>query len=342
MRRALSSGRKLPAHPGRKRPTATAASCSSGRLLRCGSKLRTPAPSPSATDRPRRPAGTTATHLDQLLGVVTDDGRHVGVVPRQPVAQLVLGVVAALHQPVDDLGRRRLVGQVVDVAGLRVQAPADHARDQILVRNLAVTAGSVTGVRFCIARWGRSRGETGSQARALILWRQGWPCGQLDEESQSLAGGRLRQTAAPTSSRNRLPTCRALPVESASESLACCSEERGVGACVDEDEDVRVDAGRLDGLRLLGAARVAVQQPALPLRVRLRESRDHHVDNNLVRHQAALVHEALGRQAGGRAGRDFRTQQVARRDVYQAVLQRRGKGVLRASPFEARSCVCVF
>lgn len=57
--------------------------------------------------------------------------------PTECAAHLFLGVVAARGEPGCHLsGLRRAEGEVVDLAGHRVEAPPNHALDQNLIRNL--------------------------------------------------------------------------------------------------------------------------------------------------------------------------------------------------------------
>ena len=84
---------------------------------------------------------------------------------------------------------------------------------------------------------------------------------------------------------------------------------------------MRPHARRLDGFRLLGRARVAVQQPPPPRGIGLGQPCLDHVDHDFVGHQLAGVHALFRACARGRAGRHLGAQQVARRNVDQAKLK---------------------
>ncbi len=66
-------------------------------------------------------------------------------VPRGPLPHLVLGVVAALDEAARHVGRGRLVLEVVDGAGVGVQAAANHALNQQLVGHLQARGARSTG-----------------------------------------------------------------------------------------------------------------------------------------------------------------------------------------------------
>ena len=89
---------------------------------------------------------------------------------------------------------------------------------------------------------------------------------------------------------------------------------------VEEEEGVGLDALLGDGVRLRGAARVPVEEPALLLRVGGVEGVHHHGHHARVGDEVAAVHVLLGLEAGGGALLDRRAEEVARGDVHEAVL----------------------
>ncbi len=77
------------------------------------------------------------------------------------------------------------------------------------------------------------------------------------------------------------PTLPAKAARVDTEKLGYLFAGRKKRAHVDEEEQVGADGRLLDRLRLLPRARVAVQQPALPHRVRLRQPILDHVHHHL-------------------------------------------------------------
>lgn len=69
---------------------------------------------------------------------------------------------------------------------------------------------------------------------------------------------------------------------------------------VDEQENVRSNAHGFNGLCLLEAAGVAIQQPAMLRDVGLCKSVFHHVNHHLIGYQVSAVHVFLGLFAIGR------------------------------------------
>ena len=89
---------------------------------------------------------------------------------------------------------------------------------------------------------------------------------------------------------------------------------------VEEDDGVRDDAFRGDGVRLRRGPRVAVEEPAGGLGLVGVERLDDHADHHLVGDEVSAVHELLGALAEVGARRDRRAEEIARGDVLEAVL----------------------